>query len=107
MPTKVRGPFVLPRVKQSNNPAGPRIDARNIARFVLAARVAGECKVFRAGPTTVLDGNDVVDLEGQNVERLRCADQSELARRRLFKRSIANCLRLFVVCFSRLAVQVS
>ncbi len=64
-------PNVLAGVEESRQQTRIGIEAGDIRPLVEVVIQAGQRQVFSLGQSVVLLGNDVVDLEGQNVERLR------------------------------------
>ena len=64
-------PNILAGVEQSRQQPRVGVEAADIRPLVEVVIQAGQRQVFGDGRSVVLLGNDVVDLEGQNVERLR------------------------------------
>jgi len=64
-------PNVLAGVEQSRQQPCVGVKAGDIRPLVEVVIQAGQRQVFGDGRSLVLLGNDVVDLEGQNIERLR------------------------------------
>lgn len=58
-------------MKQGNDFARVRIDGRQVSAFVLVADSATEGKVIEVGRSTVLSGNNVVDLVRGKAEGFR------------------------------------
>jgi hypothetical protein len=57
-------------IEQAGELAGYRIDPGDVRSLVEVVVVAGESEVFGGSRTVVFYGNDMVDLEGQDVEPL-------------------------------------
>jgi hypothetical protein len=64
-------PSVLAGVEESCQQTRLGIEAGDIGPFVDVVIQAGQRQVFRDGRAVVLLGNDMVDLERQNIEPLR------------------------------------
>ena len=71
IPGEMLVPLLPSWMKQRNDLIRDRVDARQVGPFVAVAVATGESQVFQCGGTTVLLGNDVVELERQFSERFR------------------------------------
>ena len=69
-PGEVLLPVVSARIEQSGELAGNRVNPSNVRTLVGIVVVAGEREVVSRSWAMVLDGNDMVDLGGQDVEAL-------------------------------------
>jgi hypothetical protein len=71
-------PNILAGVEQSRQQPCVGVEAADIRPLVEVVIQAGQPQVFGDRRPVVSLGNDVVDLEGQNVERLRQPTVSEV-----------------------------
>src|SRR5712692_8044711 len=67
-PPKVLFPAVLSRMEQSHQFSGLRIEPSDVRTFVGIAAEARQCQVIRDCRATVFARDDVIDLEGQEIE---------------------------------------
>jgi hypothetical protein len=70
-PGEMLFPNILAGVEQSRQQPCVGVEAADVWYFVEVVIQAAQCQVLSDGRSVMLLGNDVVDLEGQNVERLR------------------------------------
>src|SRR4029079_19476189 len=70
-PAKVTCPLVPARVEQSGDLPGRTVNPGEVRAFSLVARETGPRQVAGHSPTTVLTGDDMLDLEARTVEALR------------------------------------
>ena len=71
IPGEMLVPLLPSWMKQWNNLIGDRVDARQVRPFVAIAVATRESQVFQYGGTTVLLGDDVVELKRQFSKRFR------------------------------------
>lgn len=60
-----------PRIEQANVATSPRILPSDVRPFVAIAMQAGQRQVAEGRGTAMVSGNDVVDLKGSPIGRLR------------------------------------
>src|SRR5262249_17373213 len=70
-PGEVRVPAVLARIEQPRELASDRGNPGDVRSLVEVVVVAREREVLSRSRAMMLDGNDMVELEGQDVEALR------------------------------------
>ena len=68
---KVLVPQIQARVKKTGDRAGARVDAGEIRPFVAVAAKAGQREIFRTARTTMLPGDDVIELKAKFRQPLR------------------------------------
>lgn len=71
IPGEMLVPLLPSWMKQRNDLIRDRVDARQVRPLVAVAVAARESQVFQHGGTTVLLGDDVVELKRQFSERFR------------------------------------
>jgi len=69
IPGEMLVPLLPSWMKQRDDLIGDRVDARQVRSLVAVAVATRESQVFQYGGTTVLLGDDVVELERQFSER--------------------------------------
>lgn len=70
VPRKVLLPVIAARIEQARERAGHGVDAGNVGPFVGIVVLAGKGEVCGGGRTVVFGGDDVVELEGQDIQSL-------------------------------------